>query len=570
MHLILTNHIGYNQTGRKKIVFQTLSRYTPELFLVVDSNDKVAYEGKFEPGGKIDEWQTGSGYPGDFSDLTEEGTYHVVVLIDNKQIKSNWFKVEQHILQKSCLPLLLEGFQSQHPEKKYEDWDAEISFFGNREDKADVHGGWYDASGDVSKYLSHLSYANFLNPQQTPLVVWSILESADKLKHTSFLPENFMEKFLKEASHGADFLVRMQDPEGYFYMTVFDTWSKDPRKREICAYKGQNGIRSSNYQAGFRQGGGMAIAALAKAGRSGNGSVYPEEVYIDKAKQGFFHLLEHNHEYIDDGMENIIDDYCALLAAIELFQCTNEGQFLEHSRSRSGRLVGRITSDVKYSGWWRADGEGKRPFFHASDAGLPLVALGKYLEIEREKKIRDEVISCIQSSVDFELHISGEVNNPFGYPRQYVKSVDERNPRPAFFVPHENESGYWWQGENARIASFASAMFMSIPHLRNDQKKEARRYAVNQLNWILGQNPYDTCMLDGIGFNNPEYLEPENVNYRGGICNGITSGFENESDIAFMPLTYNNNPLHQWRWSEQWMPHAAWFLLALSCYSKYD
>ena len=35
--------------------------------------------------------------------------------------------------------------------------------------RADLHGGWYDASGDVSKYLSHLSYANYMNPQQTPL-----------------------------------------------------------------------------------------------------------------------------------------------------------------------------------------------------------------------------------------------------------------------------------------------------------------------------------------------------------------------------------------------------------------
>ena len=43
----------------------------------------------------------------------------------------------------------------------------------------DVHGGWYDASGDVSKYLSHLSYANYLNPQQTPLAVWGLLEAAD-------------------------------------------------------------------------------------------------------------------------------------------------------------------------------------------------------------------------------------------------------------------------------------------------------------------------------------------------------------------------------------------------------
>ena len=55
----------------------------------------------------------------------------------------------------------------------------------------------------------------------------------------------------------------MQDPAGYFYITVFDKWTKDLKQREISAYATQDGIKSSDYQAGFREGGGMAIAALA-------------------------------------------------------------------------------------------------------------------------------------------------------------------------------------------------------------------------------------------------------------------------------------------------------------------
>ena len=41
--------------------------------------------------------------------------------------------------------------------------------------------------------------------------------------------------------------------------------------------------------------------------------------YLDRARIGFAHLQQHNREYLDDGQENILDDYCALLAATELY-----------------------------------------------------------------------------------------------------------------------------------------------------------------------------------------------------------------------------------------------------------
>ena len=48
--------------------------------------------------------------------------------------------------------------------------------------KVDVHGGWYDASGDLSKYFSHLSFANYMNPQQIPMIVWNMFKGLDLLK----------------------------------------------------------------------------------------------------------------------------------------------------------------------------------------------------------------------------------------------------------------------------------------------------------------------------------------------------------------------------------------------------
>ncbi len=562
--ILLVNHIGYEASLPKKVILQSTKNLTPDIFFIKNSENEVLFEGQLIHGGKTDEWHTGYAFTGDFSEFKSDGNYQISCHIENQEIKSIWFRIEKNIFLKSCLPILLKGFQSRHPEEKYEEKDKRISFFGDRDDQVDVHGGWYDASGDVSKYLSHLSFSNFMNPQQIPLVIWNMLEATEKNDFGAIVNLNYHEELIKEAIYGADFLVRMQDPEGYFYMTIFDNWSGDPEKREICAYEGQNGVRSAEYQAGFRQGGGMAIAALAKAGRSGVDGNFSKEQYIQKAVLGFDHLLKNNLEYLDNRTENIIDDYCFLLAAVELYKTTKDEAYLDHSRTRSQMLINRLYADYNYSGWWRADEEGLRPFSHASDAGLPLIALCKFLEIEQDKDLRQEIILSIQTAVDFEVEITNEIMNPFGYPRQYVKAVDESEPRTSFFIPHKNETGYWWQGENARIASLASALQMAMPYLTNESKKKAEVYAQDQINWILGLNPFNTCMLDGVGYNNPEYYESINVNYPGGICNGITSGFNNESDIAFMPLPYNNDPAHQWRWSEQWIPHAAWFMLALS------
>ncbi len=464
---------------------------------------------------------------------------------------SHPFRLGKDLLLSHTLHAVLNYFFAQRSSPPWDEADRAVPFFGSREGTVDVHGGWHDASGDMSKYLSHLSYANYMNPQQTPLVVWGMLEHLERRKNSH--AAGVAERLKEEARHGADFLCRMQDPEGYFYMTVFDQWKKGTDQRVICAFRTQKGDLLEEYQAGMRQGGGATVAALARAGR-----IFDEPRYIHAAETGLQHLLLKGTSYLDDGKENIIDDYCALLAAAELYQCSGRPDYLAELRTRASRLIARIQYDGPVPGWLRAD-DNQRPFFHAAEAGLPALCLLRAGEIDSKNELTYR--RAAETLLRFELAVTKEVENPFGYGRQYTQDVHGTR-KTAFFIPHENETGYWWQGENARLSSLAAAAGL-LSHRTTDDtlRADLRAYAFSQLDWICGKNPFDACMLHGFGRGNGNYMDKW-PNVGGGICNGITSSLEDEADVDFGRTDVEGD--HGWRWYEQWLPHATWYLIALA------
>ncbi|MBS9901457.1 glycoside hydrolase family 9 protein [Vibrio alginolyticus] len=559
--LLLTNHIGYERLGPKKAIIQTeqphLSSYTAQLICATSEQTVATFA--VEEQGKVANWHQGYFYLIDFSSFTTSGDYFLQV----EDTRSSSFIVGEHILLDQTLSDVIHYFKSQRCGGIFDQQDRQLPVL-NSNKKVDVHGGWYDASGDVSKYLSHLSYANYLNPQQTPMVVWNILKGVSLLEGSEDIAAFTRTRLIEEALFGADFLVRMQNEKGFFYMTVFDKWSKDTAQREICAYETQLGHKFDDYQAGFRQGGGVAIAALAAASRLSVHGEYDQQKYRNAAENGYWHLKEHNTQYLNDGEENIIDEYCALLACVELFKATKETRYLEESRLWAQRLVARQMSDEQIQHFWSANQDGSRPYFHAAEAGLPVIALCEYLSIEDDSARAESVKRIVNLACEFEITISNKVINPFGYPRQYVKGVNE-SKREAFFVAHNNESGYWWQGENARLSSLATMAYLAQPHIASQEvQQQLSVFAQDALNWIVGLNPYDMCMLDGHGRNNPDYLPQYGFfNAKGGVCNGITGGFEDEEDIAFNPPAQKEDVLQNWRWGEQWIPHGAWYLLAI-------
>ncbi|MEO6980186.1 MAG: glycoside hydrolase family 9 protein, partial [Mucilaginibacter sp.] len=286
-----------------------------------------------------------------------------------------------------------------------------------------------------------------------------------------------------------------------------------------------------------------------------------------KAAENAFAFLEKDNELMDfDGKENMLDDYCALNAATELYRVTHKDVYKAAAAKRAASIMARLTSWKNYKDYFRADDK-DRPFFHPSDAGLPLVSLMYYYPLASADE-QAAIKKTTKSSMEFELGITREVNNPFGYSRQLVQDT-LGNRKSSFFFPHGSDASPWWQGENARLGSVAAAARMAANLFKDDKPfhDQLDTFALDQLNWILGLNPFDSCMLQGNGHNNPAYGffgTFEYTNAPGGIVNGITSGFENEDDIDYnIPYAVSGKD-SDWRWAEQWLPHTAWYLLAVS------
>ena len=517
--------------------------------------------------------------------LPYSGQYYLAN-VSGSPSSSDYFTVTEKALATKTLGMVMDYFYNDRATASaIQSEDIKASIYGSSSTR-DVRGGWYDASGDVSKYLSHLSYANYLNPQQIPLTVWSLAFAAEHIP-TLLASTPTTATATDEAAYGADFLVRMLDTQGFFYMTVFDGWGT--HSRTLCAFSGSSGNMSANYQTAFREGGGMAIAALAKASKLGASGDFTSAQYLDTAEKAYAHLtqmqgIDKKCAYCDDGKENIIDDYTALLAATELYVATQKADYLNDARLRAQHLAGRISDD----GYFWSDDAKTRPFWHASDAGLPLIALTRYAEVEAPVSKSDwtcttslngstcehpylaSVISAIQKHYNWLISITNKVDNPFGYARQTY--ITDNEIKEGFFIPHDNESNYWWQGEDARLASLATAAVYAYNALGLKDNENVDKYTTDQLDWILGKNPYGTCMMNGIGKKTPAEYSGSSIyakTLKGGIANGITgkntdgSGIAWDDDgVAYVGFS-SLEPWNNWRWIEQWLPHTTWFMNAL-------
>lgn len=583
---VLVDQVGYDTTAPKLALIQGTAQDHPAQFTLVDaSTGKVVFTGTPKPAGSVYDWDVPHGnvyWTADFSAFNQPGHYALDTRDANGEAHSCAFQIESDLLERTTLSNVVYYFKGQRASGQMDKADRHLKI-PNKSGYVDVHGGWYDATGDYGIHFSHQNLTSYFNPQQVPLVAWSLLKSYEVLEARH--DQNFSQyerRMLDEGLFGADFLVRMKRPNGSFFESVSAPGpQKLARDREIGNPNWRTRIKTSTsqstetilpaagpyaYQVGFRSGGGMAIAALALASTMPIDGDFTRATYLRTAEEAFDFLSHHNTELLNDHKENILDDYCALMAATELYKASHDPQYLTAANRRADSLMARLTSLGKYHDYWRAN-DGKRPFFHPSDAGLPVVSLLEYDEIAspaQQKKVRN----AVEQSLRFELWVTAQVNNPFDYARQLVRMGDGQI-RSAFFFPHDTEAAPWWQGENARLASLAAAARMAAPLFVDDPAFHAQLedYAWSQLHWILGRNPFDTSMLMGSGHNNAPYMffrYWEYTNAPGAIINGITAGYHSEDSIAFNQGYAVTGKDDDWRWTEQWLPHAAWYLYAVS------
>jgi hypothetical protein len=94
----------------------------------------------------------------------------------------------------------------------------------------------------------------------------------------------------------------------------------------------------------------------------------------------------------------------------------------------------------------------------------------------------------------------------------------------------------------------------------------ARWWAAGCLDWVLGMNPFGVCLMNEAGtlhlkryhHRYDQIPNGKDGNIPGAIANGIVRQ-SSDLDLPYLDLEGN-----WWRTNEPWLPHNAYFLLALA------
>lgn len=578
---ILISHVGYVASAYKKIVVQGPDSLATDHFEIIDENGSVVFSGQLEKVGTVRHWDKGAYHVGDFSALRTIGRYRAVT----GTVRSEEFEVTEYLGSLRLASAATAWFKGQRSSGWWDAEDSRLRFAGSREGVLDVHGGWFDASGDHGIHLSHLSHSTYYNPQQAGFSAYAFFrayeQSMQKGVHSYILLQN---RFLDEGFFGADFLMRMRAPSGSFFRSIrrkedldrleviqgtrtmgFEYHGSSDQFSQKAATADQEKVDDTNYETSLRSGGGLAIAALAAASRYETCSLdFSSADYLAAAERSWEYMKENNTKYTNDGKWNFVDYYCSLIATTELYRAAGKDTYLADARWFARTICDDCTATLD-DGTLRFEFTAGMPYHHAAEEGMPVLALLQYAELEPNEALKAKAVSTCEAVMRHKIDLTDGEANPFGYP--VFECLEDGRIISRFFFPHHTLVSPWWQGENARLASIAAAS-RKLASKTADSALAARllEMADDCLSWIFGQNPYDSCMMEGYGRNNPQYFfqnRYEYLNTPGGIVNGITSKDSDEDSIDYV-ITEREDTLDNWRWAEQWIPHVSWFLYAQS------
>jgi hypothetical protein len=362
---VLVDHVGYETASVKQALIVGTAQDHPLQFSLVDyETGKIIMTANLRPSGRVDHWGGRVFWTADFSAWQTTGHYEVRTETAGGPVSSCTFAIEDNLLERETLSNIMYYFKGQRSSGLFDKADRHLKA-PDGTTYIDLHGGWYDATGDYGIHLSHQNLTSYFNPQQVPLVAWSLLKSYLVLqaRHDDNFSE-YVRRLLDEGLFGADYLVRVKRPNGSFYQSI-DAPGKEKlaKDRLIGNSNWRTQIKKDTsdsteqvptasgphaYEASFRGGGGMAIAALALASTMPGDGDISRAAYLRAAESGFQFLTAHNRELLNDGEENILDDYCALMAATELYRATKLPKYQAAADARAARLMGRLTNIAGY------------------------------------------------------------------------------------------------------------------------------------------------------------------------------------------------------------------------------
>jgi hypothetical protein len=357
---------------------------------------------------------------------------------------------------------------------------------------------------------------------------------------------------LDEAWWGAKFLARMQVPEsGGLYNTVsqgpgraWTKWSPPEVHTDNTVGTGDDPmIQPGEGHSPLAIGGWARLSVL--LGARGGGT--PREIagdYLDRARRLWNHAT--------NGGASVAGGHL-LVSAVEMHAVTGEQQYLDAARRCAESILATQRQSGRLRGAFGSYGE--------VDAGaLALFALSATGTNQVPVPLNARIRAALRDWVAF---ARSTADNPFGLSKQSVGAPPEE-AQEYFFEP-TSALGHNWE---LLTRAWAAALCYRL-----NRDRRALRYAVDQVDWVLGKNPYGLCMFEGKGaFNPPRYHHRYDSipgHGRGAVPGCVPNGFVRTpagSDQPGFDLSYPapGKRHASYRTSEPWLTHNMWFLMAVS------
>src|SRR5580658_5945927 len=161
---VLVDQVGYETQAPKQAVVEGTGLDHPREFALVDAaSGKTVFEAALQPSGKVHAWDNWVFWTADFSAWRKPGRYALKVRADRTDVTSCPFEINDDLLERDTLSDVIYYFKGQRASGLMDEADRHLQLPGGQQGSVDVHGGWYDATGDYGIHLSHQNPTSYFN-----------------------------------------------------------------------------------------------------------------------------------------------------------------------------------------------------------------------------------------------------------------------------------------------------------------------------------------------------------------------------------------------------------------------
>ncbi|HET7212292.1 MAG TPA: glycoside hydrolase family 9 protein [Terriglobia bacterium] len=538
---IALNHLGFRpRAGEKALVVRAIAAPPPTEFTLRDVSQRPFIFTR--PLKKVDS-DFGPCLVADFTDLERTGLYQITVGPEH----SVQFAIEDDVWRRT-VPKAVGYYRYQrcgvevpyvHPVCHLD--DARRRDNGEHVDEV---GGWHDA-GDLRKWmdvtmLNGIALLNLLRnvPQPRP-------------------GDATHQQLLDEVRHGNLYFLKMQDTDG-------KVWADTAG--------GLNGDNSDNHWTD-NIAGTADDRYINTAKRSGTAAVFTTLQAL--VAQCYAQAdSEYARRCLDAGVrawkafrrppKSTSDSAWWAFAACELYRATHDPEYRDQAMLLGRDLLGRqntayLGDQRQVRGFWM---DGEKPYADIVNSAMPPLALLELMETFPQAGDQGRWKNAVALHIEDYLLPMAARNAyriiPLG---MFLGSPTPETYRPlagnlTYRYFHPVRQQFWWQGANCHLASNALMLGWFAKHA-GTKSGDCVRLAYRQLEWIMGANPFGSCMMTGEGMRNPFPHSRFVGLIPGGIMNGIAGNVE---DAPVLDLEYTLN----WRTCEYWSPHVAFYIWANS------